>query len=497
MIFQHSLFGQLGRGLRAAAPHSRLLSFLTVPAAYTDPAVLNCSRLIPLLCFLCRLPARLLLALGGSLHRAWMHSRAAALQAPPWLQGSFLWQQATALRVESLLWPAALYPGVDFALRQFMPALASAWDELLLLAIIALWPLQMALRGRLEWRRSRLDIPLLVYFALLLFLYFLRSPDSGLAREGLRVYLEYPLWFFAGYQLLQNRQQFTALLGGMLGLAGLVAAYGIAQYLLGVEMPANWVDQAEAGVKLRIFSIFTSPNVLGSYLMIFIPVALALLFTTRGRLSRLGVAALLLVLLTAEALTFSRGAWLALLLALLVFSLLYRPWLLAALAAGALAVPKLVPAVGARISYMLSSAYIASSNRAGRLARWQNALDLWQQNLWFGLGYGRFGGAVAARRIPGAYYVDNFYLKTAVETGLVGLLALLWLLLSVLRTLLDSWHRIGGDRLKLLAAGLLAGLCGVMAHNLVENIFEAPVMAAQFWLLAGLTAALPHIEQNE
>ncbi|MGQ9556731.1 MAG: O-antigen ligase family protein [Desulfurispora sp.] len=496
MIFQHSLLGQLGRGLRAAAPHSRLLTFLTVPAAYTDLAVLSYSRLIALLYLLSRQPARCLAALGGGLRRAWTHSRLVGLKAPPWLAGSLLWQQTTALRVESLLWPAALYPGVDFALRQFMPALAAAWDELLLLTIIAMWPLQMALRGRLKWRPSRLDIPMLVYFALLLFLYFLRSPDANLAREGLRVYLEYPLWFFAGYQLLQNRRQFTALLGGLLGLAGLVAAYGIAQYLLGVEMPASWVDQAEAGVRLRIFSIFTSPNVLGCYLMIFIPVALALLFTTRGRAGRAGLALLLMVLLTAEALTFSRGAWLALLLALLVFSLLYRPWLLAALAAGALAVPKLVPAVGARISYMLSSAYIASSNRAGRLARWQNALELWQREPWLGLGYGRFGGAVAARRIPGAYYVDNFYLKTAVETGLVGLLALLWLLLSLLRALLDSWRRLADPRLKLLAAGLLAGLCGVVAQNLVENIFEAPVMATQFWLLAGLSAALPHVERE-
>lgn len=496
MFFQHSLLGQLGRGLRAALPHSRLLAFLTVPAVYTGPDTLQHSRLLLWLSQLGRLPARLLLTLGDTLRRTWQHSRFASIRVPLWLEGSFLWQQATALRVECLLWPAALYPGVDFALRRFLPALAASWDELLLLAIIALWPLQMALRGHLEWRRSRLDIPLLLYFSLLLFLYFLRSPDADLAREGLRVYLEYPLWFWAGYQLLMSRRQFTALLGGMLGLAGLVAAYGIAQYLLGVEMPASWVDQAEAGVKLRIFSIFTSPNVLGSYLMIFIPAALALLFTARGRLSRAGLALLLLLLLAAEALTFSRGAWLALLLALLVFSLLYRPWLLAALAAGALAVPKLVPAVGARISYMLSSAYIASSNRAGRLARWQNALELWQREPWFGLGYGRFGGAVAARRIPGAYYVDNFYLKTAVETGLVGLLALLWLLLSLLRALLEGWRRLADPGLKLLAAGLLAGLCGVMAHNLVENIFEAPVMAAQFWLLAGLTAALPCVEQE-
>ena len=45
--------------------------------------------------------------------------------------------------------------------------------------------------------------------------------------------------------------------------------------------------------------------------------------------------------------------------------------------------------------------------------------------------------------------------------------------------------------------GLIVGLLGVLLHNGVENIFEVPMMASYFWLLLGMTAALPHLEGQE
>jgi len=46
-----------------------------------------------------------------------------------------------------------------------------------------------------------------------------------------------------------------------------------------------------------------------------------------------------------------------------------------------------------------------------------------------------------------------------------------------------------------MAVGIIAGLCGVLVHNVVENIFEVPMMSTYFWLLLGILAAFPHIEK--
>ena len=39
---------------------------------------------------------------------------------------------------------------------------------------------------------------------------------------------------------------------------------------------------------------------------------------------------------------------------------------------------------------------------------------------------------------------------------------------------------------RLVAAGGFAGLCGVLFHNLMENIFEVPYMVVYFWTIAAL-----------
>lgn len=36
-------------------------------------------------------------------------------------------------------------------------------------------------------------------------------------------------------------------------VTGIMALHGVFQYIVGVEMPAGWVDQNEAGVRTRVF----------------------------------------------------------------------------------------------------------------------------------------------------------------------------------------------------------------------------------------------------
>ena len=121
---------------------------------------------------------------------------------------------------------------------------------------------------------------------------------------------------------------------------------------------------------------------------------------------------------------------------------------------------------------MLSSQYVASSIRGGRLRRLDAGLKILRDNLWIGVGLGHFGGAVAMNNIPGSFYMDNYYLKTAIEMGLVGLAAFLALIFSVL-----SWsHRVllrVKDKAKYeLVLGAFSGMCGVLFHNLFENILR-------------------------
>ncbi|MFZ5596405.1 MAG: O-antigen ligase family protein [Bacillota bacterium] len=478
------------------ASHSRTVRyFLNVPS-YSTGRFINDSLAVRLASVPVRCLLRPVKAAGSLLRRSAPYSRALNLPLPAAVSHSRVLGAIGGIRVESALWLLISYPVVDYLIRNIpsLSSFAGSWDELLLLFIVLAWPVQMAVRGKITFRHTGLDIPILVYTGIAIFLFFMRSLDVSLALEGIRVYLEYMLWFFVGSNLLLNRRQFDALTRGAVAVGVLVSLVGIYQYVTGVQMPAEWVDQAEEGVT-RVFSIVTSPNVLGSLLLFFIPLALARMLIAKNRQSRLAYLSALGVLLACMVMTYSRGAWLALAVSITVMGLLYSPRLIIAMGVGGLAGILFVPGISSRLSYMLSPAYMASSQRAGRIARWTLGLEKLTENPFLGTGFGNFGGAVAARRIPGSYYVDNFYLKTAVESGLIGLLALIWLLVGALRCGYDAFKKISDGSLKIMAAAILAGLTGVVTHNLVENIFEVPMMTTYFWLMAGILLSLPHIEE--
>ncbi|AVX19599.1 O-antigen ligase [Carboxydocella sporoproducens DSM 16521] len=404
------------------------------------------------------------------------------------LQSSGTYQYLVRLNLTGLLLLlVALYPIIDYILRT-IGLLAGLWDELLFVLIVGLgFVYLLATQGWRQLKATPVAKYIILFWWGMLLLFFLRSPDTRIGLDGLRAVVEYSLWFFVAVNFLRDRIQirtwlFVALLG-----AFLVAAYGLYQKAAGVSIPAKWVDQAERSISFRAFSIIGSPNVLGSYLMLFIPINLAFALSARRWSEYILYWGILAAQLLCLVYTYSRGAWLAFLLAMLVFGFCYNRRLLVAILALSLLVPVLAPSVGARISYMLSPQYIESSQKGGRLIRWTTALEKVEKRPAIGLGLGRFGGAVAAQNdIPGTFYVDNYYIKTLAETGLIGLALLLFVYFNAWRYAIGSYRRIRAPGDRLLAAGLVAGLTGVLAHNGVENIFEVPMMNTYFWFLLGM-----------
>ena len=179
------------------------------------------------------------------------------------------------------LYLVVLYAGLDWLFRQGgLSFMQGIWDELLFIGIIGLWVLRMAVN---QWqpRRSGMLLPFTLYLSIMLFLLMVNSPDNRVALEGMRVMVQYVLWFFVAYHLLRSRHQARGLVDVFLLLAVVIAMIGIAQYIMGVEMPAEWVDQAEQGVRTRVFSIIGSPNILGSLMVLTMSIAYAMYYGSK------------------------------------------------------------------------------------------------------------------------------------------------------------------------------------------------------------------------
>ncbi|HIR50501.1 MAG TPA: O-antigen ligase family protein [Candidatus Avoscillospira avicola] len=397
-----------------------------------------------------------------------------------------------------------LYCGVDYLLRDVfsVPVLSSLWDEaLLLVSLLWILRLRMDRATPLEARTNPLDVPLLAFLALGFLLMNTVFDYYSISMDGYRATVQYMLWFFVVTRMLRNDRDFKTLYFAMVALATVIALHGIYQYIVAVPIPSNWTDQAEQSVRTRVFSIFGSPNIMGDYMVMFAPMAAGLAYYLPKTWQKLLAWACAFAMCFACLFTMSRGAWVAMAVAVVLFCLLVDRRLFALLVVAAVAA-MFLPFVASRIGYLFTEQFAESTARGGRASRWHYGLNYLVESghPWLGLGLGMFGGAIAMQtKIIDQwdyFYLDNYYLKIMVEMGYLGFIFFVVLLAALvligLRCVRRSGfiHRAGGPRMQPLAAGILSGLCGVLAHCYFENIFEEPYMMAYFWMMAAMLVYL-------
>ncbi len=397
----------------------------------------------------------------------------------------------------------ALYTPIDYLLRDVfsIPVVSSGWDEgLLLLALIWVFVVRMKDRPALEPADSPLDLPVASFLAVCVALFIIRLRLVPINIAGLRATAQYILWFFLATRLVRSDRQLRILYGVMVGVAAVIALHGVYQFIVAAPIPEHWVDQAEEAVRTRVYSIFGSPNIMGDFMVMFAPLALALAYYLKRPLAKLACWGVTGLMGLSCLFTMSRGAWIALVVALLVFALLQDRKLIVLMLAAFL-VALLLPFVQNRLGYMFTSAYAESIARAGRPVRWAKAMLYLRANSpLFGIGFGMFGGAVAMQNPVSTwmeyFYTDNYYVKILAENGYIGLISFIIMMVGVVWTGLRGWFRQRTAAVAPLCAGLLAALCGVLMHCYYENIFEEPYMGVCFWSIAAMMMYLGFIRDR-
>jgi O-antigen ligase len=194
--------------------------------------------------------------------------------------------------------------------------------------------------------------------------------------------------------------------------------------------------------------------------------------------------------------TFSRGAWVAAFIAIAIF-LIFVAWtMIVPIFVVLLGMVVAIETLWARISMLFTKEYMAKASDGGRIYRWSYAIEKWSESKLFGLGVGRFGGAVATNNKLSPFYMDNYYLKTMTESGIAGVVSFILLQLTTMYHLLFYIRGTKDKRYRIIMASIFSGLIGVLIHNGVENIFESPFIVVYFWAFVGVLVAMYKIDRK-
>jgi O-antigen ligase len=393
--------------------------------------------------------------------------------------------------LRGLLWLLVLFPWLDLGIRMILPgALSGLWDEVFLISIILAVYLFKGHENRLT------VIPLNIrwaFYALLLFSVgsiVVNAVPLAVSIDALRVMYQPMLFILLTMYLLDDERLLDRFMQLMVVSAVLIALWGMIEYIFRIEN-TRW-NHAKDRYQFRIVSIFSNPNALAGYLNMMLAFTGAFVLFLKDKKLRLLYLAASLPILAALLLTFSRGAWIGLLLMGIMYIWFWnKKWLLALPILGGLS-PFILPSnVLNRIKALFDPEYYRMSSEYGRISFWTEAYNRMMDNPLFGVGMGSFGDSVAWRHnMPFATWVDNHYLKIGAEIGLLGLFAFLFLLGALFYLAYRGFKQAEGDKERAYFMGICGVLVVMVTQNVTASIWEALNTGVYYYSFIGLLFAL-------
>jgi putative inorganic carbon (hco3(-)) transporter len=235
----------------------------------------------------------------------------------------------------------------------------------------------------------------------------------------------------------------------------------------------------------RIRGTFAHSNPFASYLFLMITLAVAIFphVSSRWKIALVPYVIACGVLLV---LTYTRGAWVALVVALVVIAWLQDRRIFLFLLAAFVALAILVPSVGVRLSDLSQEEKVTGApgnSLVWRFGHWREVLGL-QTNPLVGIGLREVELHDPSQVLP-----HNDLVRVYVEMGLAGLAAYLWLAVVLWIESWRTWKRSPAGLPRGLAVGAVASLAGVMMLSLVANVITQLVILWYFFAIVALAMA--------
>lgn len=373
-------------------------------------------------------------------------------------------------------------PMIWLSITVFAVPFVSTMMSLLLLICTALSLfLKVAINKNFKLKYFKTNAWVLM-FALVIGICAVTSISLEESRNIALLMIAFVLSYFVVINTIENEKQFKFILYIFSIAAVITAFYGLYQYMFGDLYSQAWLDKEMfEDIKMRVYSTFENPNVYGEYLILAIPIIAGLLWTEKGIFKKLFWLGSLGVTMLALALTFSRGCWLGIILAIgLLAIMIDRKFILLGIVV-LLFLPFVLPE--SIINRFLSIGNMGDSSTSYRVYIWMGTLAM-LADYWFsgiGLGITSFNTIypIYSYNDISAPHSHNLYLQLVVEFGIVGLIVFLGMLYNFYKETIISICK----KKNILTSSLIAGVSGFMLQSMFDHTWYNYRVVLIFWII--------------
>ena len=414
------------------------------------------------------------------------------------------------------LWPLLLVAYGFFFWRSIY-GMRSAWlhllDWIVIVIPLVVWTVA-GWRRRRTWPATSLDRPLVVILVLIAFsCLFFTHIRTGLLHTWEIFTLILLFWLLVDMIRQGWARTLWRLLYMIAGVVCLISAIEFLAWYFGWPLlpGANpgWFSiggwqELLPPVMHRLSLALANATALSAFLALLIPPALGILLSSRDWDTRIGMALWIVAALLITGFSLSRGGLLALGVSSVVFALgaSRSPFVRKRWSRGTIYIVGTVvgiAALGLVVGILLMSQQVGHPGAdTVRFDLWRSAAGMLHDFPLTGVGAGEFGPALRAYRNPllSSDYIHtahNLYLNIAAETGIPGLLAFLWLGLSVGRAWWTRWRDVQpGDPDWWRTLGIGAALLGLAVQSVFDVFTEPAILLTILFFVAQFVT--PHSE---
>ena len=358
------------------------------------------------------------------------------------------------------------------------------------------------IRGKRILRFKLIDI-FVIGFTVLIFLSGIISVGGSSSFADMIAACSLLLGYFLVVNLMRSTLWLERCIAALTSSAFIVALIGIFQYFLGT-LETNTFDTAYfSDIKGRTVSLFENSNVLGNYLAIVLPFVLAQFIIEKGKYTKLLGFFSVVAMAVCAVFTWSRSAWIAIIISTLVFLFIYSRKTGRIFLFGALALPFasfLLPSNV--ISRFLSIGDLADSSTMYRVYIWKGTLRSIADHFWSGIGFG--SGAFteiypqyAYAGIESAEHSHSLVLQILLSMGISGLIVFVFIIVLLFKQSLEYIQTPTEKSNGLFVAASFASIIAALIMGTFDYVWYNYRVFFIFWIVIAICSAYFRIKEDE
>lgn len=418
---------------------------------------------------------------------------------------------------DKLLYLVVFFTPISLPLSEIMPGLSFDMflpTEPLLFGILLLFILKCFADQKFD--RAILVHPVSLAIYLSLFWLLVTSLTSTMPLVSIKFFLS-RIWFIVGFYLLtaklfnsgKNIEKFIWLYTLPLLIVIFYATYRHLGYGLWNKQAANFVANP----------LYNDHTAYGAALAMYLPFLFGFSFTKIYRPSvRIFVRVVLGILLAGLILSYARAAWISMVAALAVWIIIrlkvrFKPLFITFLVVLSIVLvfekqilmylERNNTESSANLTEHVSSISNISSDASNleRINRWSCAIRMFEDKPIFGWGPGTYMFNYAPYQLTGDRTIistnsadggnaHSEYLGPMAESGFMGLITFLILIISVVYTAIHAYTRAEDKRLKTIVMSALLGLITYYIHGTLNNFLDTDKLSVPFWGFSAIIVAI-------